>query len=160
MVKKFIAILVLGLLWCNVSVAEKIKLKCQGILEQVFKNVVYVTFDEKKIEIFQGSGGNKLEFEVKSIDEHFVDSWDRLLEKGAKKTLLSGKIETYDTYVSDWNEWYSSEFKKHLWWVKINRMEGFVGVAVSKKPYKKGKKDYKVEWAHEWECKKAGLSKF
>ena len=149
--KKLSLYIFLVLMVCSNSFAEKTKLKCAGMLEIIEKNLVYVTFDDKTIEIFQGSGGNKLEFKVKHIDEYFVDSYERLLEKG---------VTTYDTHVSDWNAWYSAKFKKHLWLVKIDRMQGAVGVFVTKEPYKKGRKKYKTEVAYEWECKKSGLSKF
>jgi hypothetical protein len=148
--KKLLGILVLGLLLSNNAYA-KTKLKCMGLLEMVEKDLVYVSFDDKTIEIFQGSGGNKLEFNVKHIDEYFVESYARSLEKG---------VTQYDTHVSDWNAWYSDKNKKHLWWVNIDRMGGTVAVVMSKKPYKKGKKSFKPELIYDWECKKSGLSKF
>jgi len=149
--KKLSLYIFLVLMVCSNSFAEKVKLKCAGMLEIIEKDLVYVTFDDKTIEIFQGSGGNKLEFNIKHIDEYFVESYARSLEKGVTK---------YDTYVSDWNAWYSDEKKKHLWWINIDRMGGGVAVVMSKKPYKKGKESYKPELIYDWECKKSGLSKF
>ena len=59
------------------------------------------------------------------------------------------------------SEKYSVELKKSLWGVKIDRMEGLVGIGVTLEPYAKGvKKKYNVEEAYTLECKKRGLSKF
>ena len=158
--KKLLGIVVLGLLVSGNVYAEKIKLKCQGLVGAVFDEFMYVNFNNKIIEVVQGSGGNKVEFEIKSIDEYSVVSWDRLLEKGAKQTIQSGEVLTYDTYISDWNEWYGEDFKKHLWFVKVDRLEGYVGIGVTKEPYKIGKKKYNVEEAYAMKCQKRGLSKF
>ena len=158
--KKLLSIIVLGLLLSANGYAKRIKLKCQGLVGAVFDQHMYVNFDDKVIEVVQGSGGNKVEFEVRKADEYSVVSWDRLLEKGAKHTIQSGEVLTYDTHISDWNEWYSQEFKKHLWYVKIDRLEGYVGIGVTKEPYKIGKKNYNVEEAHSMKCEKRGLSKF
>lgn len=142
------------------SIAEaKVKLQCQGILEQIEKNIIYVSFDEKFIEIVQGSGGNKVVFEINTIDESYIKSWNRPLEKNAKHVIKSGKVLTYDTYISDWNEWYSEEMKDRHWIVYIDRVEGYTIVGHSKESYKNKSNKINIEWVHEWECKKYGLSK-
>ena len=158
--KKLLSILVLSLLFGGSAIAEKIKLKCQGLVGAVFDEYMYVNFDDKVIEVVQGSGGNKVEFEVRKTDEYSVISWDRLLEKDAKHKIKSGEVLTYDTYISDWNEWYSKDFIKHLWFVKIDRLEGYVGIGVTKEPYEFGKDTYDIEEAYSMKCKKRGLSKF
>ena len=158
--KKLLGILVLGLLWCNVSYAEKTKLKCQGLVGQVFNQFMYINFDENFIEVVQGSGGNKVKFRVKEYDEYFIESHWRVLEKGYIGSF-NGDNYKYSAYITDWNEWYSEELKKSLWGVKINRMEGLAGIGVTLEPYAKGvKKTYNLEEAYSMECKKRGLSKF
>jgi hypothetical protein len=158
--KKLLMIVVLGLLWCNVGFAAKTKLKCQGVLGQVFNQFMYINFDENFIEVVQGSGGNKVKFTVKEYDEYFITSHARVLEKGYIGSF-NGDNYKYDTYITDWTEWYSEELKKSLWYVKINRMEGLVGIGVTLEPYAKGvKKTYNLEEAYAMECKKRGLSKF
>ena len=156
--KKLLGIVVLGLLLSGNVSAEKIKLKCQGLVGSVFDEYMYVNFDNKVIEVVQGSGGNKVNFKIEKYDEHFVESYWRVLEKG--KTGM-GHNYNYSTSISDWNEWYSEELKKSLWGVKIDRMNGMVGIGATLEPYKKGvKKTYNVEEAYTMECKKRGLSKF
>jgi len=158
--KKLLLVSLFMLAFIEDSIAEKIQLKCQGLVGAVFNEFIYVNFDDKIVEVVQGSGGNKVEFEIRSIDEYTVVSWDRPLEKGAKHTIQSGEVLTYDTYISDWNEWYSKDFIKHLWFVKIDRLEGYVGIGVTKEPYKIGKKNYSIEEAYSMKCEKRGLSKF
>ena len=157
--KKAIGIIILGLLWCNTAFAEKTKLKCQGLLGQVYNQFIYVNFDKKFIEVIQGSGGNKVKFRVKEYDEYSIESYWRVLEKGRSGTY--GDNYKYKTSISDWNEWYSEELRKSLWGVKIDRMEGLAGIGVTLEPYEKGvKKTYNLEEAYTLECKKRGLSKF
>jgi hypothetical protein len=147
----------------------KVKLQCQGLVEIVEKNIIYVNFDEKFIEIIQGSGGNKVSFEVNTVDETHVKSWNRPLEKNAKHIIKSGEVLTYDTFISDWNEWYSADFKDRFWAVYIDRLQGAVQVGYSKESYIKSNKDKKyrkkigkkglnIEWELQWKCKKYGLS--
>ena len=62
--KKFLAILVLGLLWCNVGFAEDVKLKCQGELDMALGHYNYVTFNEKEIKVFKGRAQENLTFHV------------------------------------------------------------------------------------------------
>ena len=163
--KKLLGIIVLGLLLSGNAYA-KVKLQCQGLVEKVEKDIIHVNFDEKFIEIIQGSGGNKVSFEVNTVDETHVKSWDRPLEKNAKQVIQSGEVITYDTFISDWNEWFSADFKDRLWIVYIDRLQGLVGVGHSKISYKKRnkkskknrKKNIEIEWALQWECKKYGLS--
>ena len=158
--KKLLGIVVLGLLWCNVSVAEKTKLKCQGVLGQIYNQFIYVNFDKKFIEVIQGSGGNKVKFRVKEYDEYFIEAHWRVLEKGYIGSF-NGDNYKYKTYITDWNEWYSEELRKSLWGIKIDRMQGLVGIGVTLEPYAKGvKKKYNLEEAYTLECKKRGLSKF
>ena len=151
--KKLLGILVLGLLWCNVGFAEKTKLICKSLLEEVTGNVYNINFDRKTIDVFQGSGGNKLTFEVDRYDDHFIVSHMR---------ILSDHWKGYDTYVTDWNEWASPEWKSHLWQIQINRIEGVAFIVRSKKPYKEEKKTYKLVNLHEGlgglKCKKSGVS--
>ena len=131
----------------------KVKLKCRGILDTIEGDIVYVTFDDHKIEIFQGSGGNKVEFKVKIKNEQYVISHLRSVLKGDT---------SYDTHVSDWEHWDFVEYKKHLYQIQVDRLEGFVHIMRSVKPYKNGKENYKLENAGEGIgkiCKKSG-SKF
>ena len=166
--KKLLGIIVLGLFLSGNAYA-KVKLQCQGLVEIVEKNIIYVNFDEKFIDIIQGSGGNKVSFEVNKIDETRVQSWDRPLEKNAKHIIKSGEVLTYDTFISNWNEWYSDEFKDRFWVVYIDRLLGEVQVGYSKESYIKSNKDKKyrkkigkkglnIEWVLQWKCKKYGLS--
>ena len=111
--KKLLGIIVLGLLLSG-NAYSKVKLQCQGLVEKVEKNIIHVNFDENFIEIIQGSGGNKVSFEVNTVDETHVKSWDRPLEKNAKQVIQSGEVITYDTFISDWNEWFSADFKDRL----------------------------------------------
>ena len=113
------------------SKGVKVKLKCRGILDTIEGDIVYVTFDDNKIEVFQGSGGNKVEFLVKTKNEQFVISHLRSVLKGDT---------SYDTHVSDWEHWDFVEYKKHLYQIQIDRVEGFVAIMRSVKPYKEGKK--------------------
>ena len=83
MFKKLLGIVVLGF-FLSGNAYSKVKLQCQGLVEIVEKNIIHVNFDEKFIDILQGSGGNKVSFEVRTIDETHVLSWDRPLEKNAK----------------------------------------------------------------------------
>ena len=112
--KKLSLYVFLGLVWCNVGFAEKTKLKCQGVLGQVFNQFMYINFDENFIEVVQGSGGNKVKFTVKEYDEYFITSHARVLEKGYIGSF-NGDNYKYDTYITDWTEWYSEELKKSLW---------------------------------------------
>ena len=80
--KKLLGILVLGLLLSTNAYAEKTKLKCQGLVGEVFNEFLYINFDEKFIEVIQGSGGNKVNFKIKNYDEYFIESDWRVLEKG------------------------------------------------------------------------------
>ena len=157
--KKLLGIVVVSLLLSGNAYAEKAKLKCQGLLGQVYDQFIYVNFDKNFIEVVQGSGGNKVKFKVNNYDEYFIESYWRVLEKG--RTGFNGDNYSYKTSISDWNEWYSVKLKKSLWGVKIDRMEGLVGIGVTLEPYAKGvKKKYNVEEAYTLECKKRGLSKF
>jgi hypothetical protein len=148
--KKLLSIIVLSLLLSGNAYA-KTKLICQSILEQITGNVYNINFDEKTIDVFQGSGGNKLTFKVKQHDESWVISHLRSLLKGDT---------SYDTHVTDWNEWDHPDGKNHLWQVQIDRMLGLVFIVRSKKPWKEGKEEYKLEdiTLGGMECKKSGLS--
>ena len=151
--KKIFLYVFLVLMFCSNSFAEKVKLKCQGVLDKIEGDIVYVTFDDKTIEVFQGSGGNKLEFEVQTKNEQWVISHLRSVLKGDT---------SYDTHVSDWEHWDLPGYKKHLYQIQINRLEGITHIMRSVKPWKKGKKNYKLENAAEGigkACKKSG-SKF
>ena len=62
---------------------------------------------------------------------------------------FNGDNYSYKTSISDWNEWYSEELRKSLWGIKIDRMEGLVGIGVTLEPYAKGvKKTYREEQVH------------
>ena len=131
----------------------KVKLKCQGILDRIEGDIVYVTFDDHKIEVFQGAGGNKVEFKVKTKNEQWIISHLRSVLKGDT---------SYDTHVSDWEYWDFVEYKKHLYQVQIDRLEGMAIIMRSVKPWKGGKETYKLEPSGEGigkTCKKTG-SKF
>ena len=79
--KKVILILAMGLLLSSNTYAEKTKLKCQGLVGQVYDEYIYVNFDKNFIEVVQGSGGNKVKFKVNNYDEYFIESYWRVLEK-------------------------------------------------------------------------------
>ena len=157
--KKLLSIIFISFLLIGDAYAEKTKLKCQGLVGQVFDQYLYVNFDKNFIEVVQGSGGNKVKFKVNNYDEYFIESHWRVLEKG--RTGFNGDTYSYKTSISNWKEWYSVELKKSLWGIKIDRMEGLVGIGVTLEPYAKGvKKKYNVEEAYTLECKKRSLSKF
>ena len=149
--KKFIGILVLSLLLSSNAYAGKVKLICQGLLEEIEGYNFYINFDDKTIDVLQGGYGNKLTFKVKSITEYEVMSHMRSLLKGDT---------SYDTHVTDWINWDTDEHKYHLYGIQIDRIEGMAGIVRSKKPFKKGKKTYKLVPLDEWgmQCKKSGLS--
>ena len=88
---------------------------------------------------------------VKQYDEYWIISHLRSLLKGDT---------SYDTHVTDWNGWDSVKGKKHLYAIKIDRIEGMAIIFRSIKPYKDGKKDYKLKSVDDWgmKCKKSGLS--
>ena len=62
--------------------------------------------------------------------------------------------------IRDRNGWDSVEGKKHLYAIKIDRIEGMAIIFRSIKPYKDGKKNYKLKSVDDWgmKCKKSGLS--
>jgi hypothetical protein len=91
--KKLSLYIFLVLMWCNTSFAEKVKLKCQGILDRIEGDIVYVTFDEHKIEVFQGAGGNKVEFKVKTKNEQWIISHLRSVLKGDTSEDYTFKIK-------------------------------------------------------------------
>ena len=149
--KKLLVIVLLSLLFNSNAYAVKVKLICQGILEKVEGYNFYINFDDKTIDVLQGVYGNKLTFKVKEYTEYTVQSHLRSLLKGDTR---------YDTHVTDWINWDSDEYKYHLYAVMIDRIEGIAGIVRSKKPYKEGKKTYKLVPLTEWgmQCKKSGLS--
>ena len=134
--KKLSLYIFLILMVCSNSFAEKTKLKCQGVLEKIEGDFVYVNFDDKIIEVFQGAGGNKLQFYVQKKNEQWVISHMR--------SVLKGDTE-YDTHVTDWEYWDLEEYKKHLYQIQIDRLEGLVHIMRTVKPWKKSKKNYKLE---------------
>ena len=69
--KKLFLYIFLGFFLSSSASAEKIKLKCQGVLEKIEGDFVYVNFDDKIIEVFQGAGGNKLQFYVQTKNEQW-----------------------------------------------------------------------------------------
>ena len=157
---KRLGIVVLSILFCQSANAVMTKLKCKDIIMGIaFDDYIYINFDEKIIEVIQAAGGNKIEFFVKKIDEYVVESWERPLLKGAKYKLR-GKYESYDTYITDWLEWWDPNFKNHLWLVKIDRLQGYAGIAVTKEPMTENRTTYNLEETHTMECKKRGTSKF
>ena len=149
--KKLLGIVVLGLLLSSNAYAEKVKLICQGLLERIEGHNFYINFDDKTIDVLQGAYGNKLTFKVDVYNEYTVSSHLRSLLKGDT---------SYDTHVTDWINWDSDKYKHHLYGVVIDRIEGIAGIVRSKKPYKEGKKTYKLVPLDEWgmQCKKSGLS--
>ena len=135
--KKLSLYIFLGLFFLSSSAsAEKIKLKCQGVLEKIEGDFVYVNFDDKIIEVFQGAGGNKLQFYVQTKNEQWVISHMRSVLKG---------FTEYDSHVTDWDYWDLEEYKKHLYQIQIDRLEGLVHIMRTVKPWKKNKKNYKLE---------------
>ena len=149
--KKIFLYVFLVLMLSSNAYAEKVKLICQGLLERIEGHNFYINFDDKTIDVLQGAYGNKLTFKVESITEYEVMSHMRSLLKGDT---------SYDTHVTDWINWDSDEYKYHLYGVVIDRIEGIAGIVRSKKPYKEGKKTYKLVPLDEWgmQCKKSGLS--
>ena len=152
--KKIFLYVFLVLMLSSNAYAEKVKLICQGLLERIEGHNFYINFDDKTIDVLQGAYGNKLTFKVDVYDEYTVSSHIRSLLKGDT---------SYDTHVTDWINWDSDEYKYHLYAVMIDRIEGIAGIVRSKKPYKEGKKTYKLVDLHEGlgglECKKSGVSK-
>ena len=152
--KKLLAIVVLGLLISTNVFAEKIRLKCQDLLFDKYMNV---NFDDKMIEVVQDSGENKVNFKIEINDERYVGSYWRVLEKG--KTG-KGHNYNYSTSISDWNEWYKEEFKKSIWAVEIDRMNGTFEIYTTEEPYKKDLDTYNVLGIYKMECKKRRLQRF
>ena len=151
LMKKFLTVLVMSLLLSSNAYAGKVKLICQGMLEKIEGHNFYINFDDKTIDVIQGAYGNKLTFKVKEYTDYLVQSHLRSLLKGDT---------SYDTHVTDWINWDTDEHKHHLYAVVIDRIEGVAGIVRSKKPYKKGKKTYKLVPLDDWgmQCKKSGLS--
>ena len=149
--KKFLSILVFSLLLSCNAYAAKVKLICQGLLEKIEGHNFYINFDDKTIDVLQGAYGNKLTFEVKEYNDYLVQSHIRSLLKGDT---------SYDTHVTDWINWDTEDHKYHLYSVVIDRIEGMAAILRSEKPYKEGKKTYKLVALDEWgmQCKKSGLS--
>ena len=149
--KKLLAILVLGLLLSSNAYAGKVKLICQGPLEKIEGHNFYINFDDKTIDVIQGAYGNKLTFKVSEYTDYLVQSHLRSLLKGDT---------SYDTHVTDWINWDTEKHKYHLYQIQIDRIEGMAFIVRSKKPYKEGKKTYKLVPLDEWgmQCKKSGLS--
>ena len=159
--KKILGIVVLSILFCQSANAVMTKLKCKDIIMGIaFDDYIYINFDEKIIQVFQGTGGNKVEFFVKKIDEYVVESEARPLVEGSKYKSKSGEYKKYTTYISDWTEWWSSDFKDHLWLVKIDRLQGFAGIGVSEEPIDGKTEKFNIDDAYTMECKKRGTSKF
>ena len=121
------------------------------MLEKIEGHNFYINFDDKTIDVIQGAYGNKLTFKVDVYDEYTVTSHLRSLLKGDT---------SYDTHVTDWINWDTDEHKYHLYSVQIDRIEGMAAILRSKKPYKEGKKTYKLVPLDDWgmTCKKSGLS--
>ena len=149
--KKLLGIVVLGLLLSSNAHAARVKLICQGLLEKIEGHNFYINFDDNTIDVLQGAYGNKLTFKVQRNDEYWVISHLRSLLKGDT---------SYDTHVTDWINWDTDEHKYHLYGVEIDRIEGMAFIVRSKKPYKEGKKTYKLVPLDDWgmQCKKSGLS--
>ena len=148
---KKLSLYIFLILMLSTNAHAKTKLICQGILEKIEGHNFYINFDDKTIDVFQGAYGNKLTFKVKEYTDYIVQSHLRSLLKGDT---------SYDTHVTDWINWDSDEYKYHLYGVVIDRIEGIAGIVRSKKPYKEGKKTYKLVPLDEWgmQCKKSGLS--
>ena len=149
--KKIFLYVFLVLLLSSNAYAKKVKLICQGMLEKIEGHNFYINFDDKTIDVIQGAYGNKLTFEVSEYTDYLVQSHLRSLLKG---------FTNHDTHVTDWINWDSDKYKHHLYGVVIDRIEGIAGIVRSKKPYKEGKKTYKLVPLDDWgmTCKKSGLS--
>ena len=148
---KKLSLYIFLVLMLSTNAHAKIKLICQGMLEKIEGHNFYINFDDKTIDVIQGAYGNKLTFKVSEYTDYLVQSHLRSLLKGDT---------SYDTHVTDWINWDSDEHKYHLYKVVIDRIEGIAGIVRSKKPYKEGKKTYKLVPLDEWgmQCKKSGLS--
>jgi hypothetical protein len=85
--KKLLLVSLFILAFIEDSFAEKIKLKCQGLVGAVFNEFIYVNFDDKIVEVVQGSGGNKVEFEIRSIDEYTVVSNFKVLAQSGMRAI-------------------------------------------------------------------------
>ena len=133
--KKFFLILFLLIMFHQNVWSMKTKLVCQGTLEAIEGTVINVNFDDKEVEVVQGSGGNKVSFIINRFDERIISTKLRSLLKGDT---------SYDTHISNWDEWDSAQFKYHLYHIQINRITGVAHMMRSKKPFKEGKNEYKL----------------
>ena len=113
--KKILIVLIINLLWCNIGYSKDINLKC--INEESIDEIreLRVKFNKKIVEV--NDGKNLLEFKVSDYNQEQVLTIWRGLEKGNT---------SYDTHVINWNKWDNRKYKKYLYKILINRLDGEV----------------------------------
>ena len=145
--KKILIVLIVNLLWCNIGYSKDINLKC--INEESIDEIreLRVKFNKKIVEI--NDGKNLLEFKVNDYNqEQILTKW-RGLEKGNT---------SYDTHVINWNKWDNKKYKKYLYKILINRLDGEVYQVRSTEPSKsktllENFDKYEMELAFGYKCK-------
>ena len=145
--KKILTILIASLVWCNIGYSKNINLKC--INEESIDEIreLRVKFNKKIVEV--NDGKNLLEFKVNDYNqEQILTKW-RGLEKGNT---------SYDTYVINWNKWDNSKYKKYLYKILINRLDGEVYHVRSTEPSTsktllENFDKYEMELAFGYKCK-------
>ena len=145
--KKILIVLIINLLWCNIGYSKDINLKC--INEESIDEIreLRVKFNKKIVEV--NDGKNLLEFKVSDYNQEQVLTIWRGLEKGNT---------SYDTYVINWNKWDNSKYKKYLYKILINRLDGEVYHVRSTEPSTsktllENFDKYEMELAFGYKCK-------
>ena len=145
--KKILIVLIINLLWCNIGYSKDINLKC--INEESIDEIreLRVKFNKKIVEV--NDGKNLLEFKVSDYNQEQVLTIWRGLEKGNT---------SYDTYVINWNKWDNSKYKKYLYKILINRLDGEVYHVRSTEPSTsktllENFNKYEMELAFGYKCK-------
>ena len=145
--KKILTILIASLVWCNIGYSKNINLKC--INEESIDEIreLRVKFNKKIVEV--NDGKNLLEFKVSDYNQEQVLTIWRGLEKGNT---------SYDTHVINWNKWDNSKYKKYLYRILINRLDGEVYHVRSTEPSTsktllENFNKYEMELAFGYKCK-------
>ena len=145
--KKILTILIASLVWCNIGYSKNINLKC--INEESIDEIreLRVKFNKKIVEV--NDGKNLLEFKVSDYNQEQVLTIWRGLEKGNT---------SYDTHVINWNKWDNSKYKKYLYKILINRLDGEVYHVRSTEPSTsktllENFNKYEMELAFGYKCK-------
>ena len=145
--KKILIVLIINLLWCNIGYSKDINLKC--INEESIDKIreLRVKFNKKIVEV--NDGKNLLEFKVNDYNQEQVLTIWRGLEKGNT---------SYDTHVINWNKWDNRKYKKYLYKILINRLDGEVYHVRSTEPSTsktllENFNKYEMELAFGYKCK-------